>query len=101
MERKLLASVTPSGGGGGDELDAGAAAARQAGAAHRGAAGAAEAVPHGAHSPAHAQVAASSVARSHRCPGHGCEKEKGKLSVLWALAPWRRDALTLKSRNCV
>lgn len=80
-ERRLLASVTSSGGGGRDELHAGAAAASEGGAAHPGTAAAAEAVPHIADSPSHAEVAPSSVSRPHSRSGHGCKKEKEKLSV--------------------
>ena len=80
-ERKLLASVTSSGGGGWDELHAGAAATSEGSAANPGTASTAEAAPHIADSPSHAEVASSSVPRSHSCSGHGCKKEKEKLSV--------------------
>lgn len=80
-ERKPLASVTSSGGGGRDKLHAGAAATSEGGAAHLRTAPAAEAVPHVTDSPSHAEVASSSIPCSHSCSGHGCKKEKERRSV--------------------
>lgn len=67
-----LAPVTSPGGGGGEELHAGAAAPTQ-GTASPGPT-AAVVVPHAAHATPHAEVASSSVSRSHSGSGHGCKE---------------------------
>lgn len=88
---RILAPVTSSCGGAGDKLHAGAAASSEGSAAHPGNAPAVEAVPQIADPPSHAEVAPSSVSRSHCCSGDSYKEEKEMFQYLQALASWCKD----------
>lgn len=88
--RRILAPVTSSGGGAGHKLHAGAAASSEGAAAHPGNARTVEAVPQIADPPSHAEVAPSSISRSHRCSGDSCKEEKEMVQYPWALETQER-----------
>lgn len=80
---RALAPVTSPGGGGGEELHAGAAAPTQGTGPPRPTA--AVVVPHAAHATPHAEVASSSISRSHSGSGHGCKRDR-KVIRHWLLS---------------